>query len=85
MSAERLASIEEKNDLESNPSLMELREIATMLKTTVSEIVEPNLVLQIFQQLKHWTEGREAARTFISDADRRRIIRALLIRMADSL
>jgi transcriptional regulator with XRE-family HTH domain len=80
---DRLRVIEEKTDLESNPSLLELRELATILKTTVSEIVEPNLLQQVFIALKNWTEGREAARTFISAEDQRRIIKAMMHRMAD--
>jgi transcriptional regulator with XRE-family HTH domain len=81
----RLAGIEEQTDLESNPSLVELRVIATILKTTVSELVEPNLAQQVFVQLKAWTEGREAARTFISKDDQTRLVKAMLYRMADKL
>jgi transcriptional regulator with XRE-family HTH domain len=80
---DRLRMIEENTDLESNPSLLELRELATILKTTVSEIVEPNLLQQVFIALKNWTEGREAARTFISAEDQRKIVKAMMHRMAD--
>jgi transcriptional regulator with XRE-family HTH domain len=82
---DRLTAIEELSDLDSNPSLLELREIATILKTTVSEIVEPNLAQQLFAALKNWTEGREAARTFISADDQRRILKSMMYRMADWL
>lgn len=81
----RISEIESKGDLESNPSLVELREIATILKTTVSEIVEPNFTQQVYIQLKAWTEGREAARNTISEDDHKKLLRALLHRMADNL
>ncbi|ESY21401.1 hypothetical protein X750_15180 [Mesorhizobium sp. LNJC394B00] len=85
MTERRIAEIESKSDLESNPSLVELREIATILKTTVSEIVEPNFVQQVYIQLKAWTEGREAARTTVSEDDHKKLLRALLHRIADNI
>lgn len=81
----RISEIETKCDLESNPSLVELREIATILKTTVSEVVEPNFARQVLIELKAWTEGREAARDFISADDQKKMLKALLHRMADNL
>lgn len=43
LAPERLRHIEESIDRVSNPSLTELRVIATILKATVADLVEPNL------------------------------------------
>ena len=69
----------------SNPNLIELREVATILKTTVSELIEPNIWQQVFIELKNWQEGKAAARTFISPADQKKIIKGILYRMADQI
>ena len=85
LSAGELRDIEEKTDLESNPSLLQLRQIATVLKTSVAELVEPNLQQQILAMLNNWVADREFARTFISEADRKRILKTVLRRLADDL
>ena len=41
MTAERLRMIEDSNDKVSNPSLLELRSLSALLKTTVADLVEP--------------------------------------------
>jgi transcriptional regulator with XRE-family HTH domain len=81
----RLSEIESSHDLDSNPSLVELREIATILKTTVSELVEPNFAEQVFSQIKAWTEGRQAARGYVSESDQKKMLKALLHRLADNI
>lgn len=81
----RLSEIESSHDLEGNPSLVELREIASMLKTTVSELVEPNFAEQVFSQLKAWSEGRQAARNHVSEEDQKKMLKALLHRLADNI
>jgi transcriptional regulator with XRE-family HTH domain len=78
-------NIEEKTDRQSNPSLAVLREIATVLKTTVSELVEPDFNQRVLVMLNAWVADRAAARSSISKGDRNKAIRAVLRRLADSL
>ena len=78
-------NIEEKSDRQSNPSLAVLREIATMLKTTVAELVEPDFNQRVLVMLNTWVSDRAAARSSISKSDRNKAIRAVLRRLADSL
>ncbi len=43
LTIERLIQIEENTDRTSNPTLLELRTLSTILKTTVADLVEPDL------------------------------------------
>ena len=43
LTAERLRQIEESSDKVANPTLLELRRLAVVLKTTVADLVEPDL------------------------------------------
>jgi transcriptional regulator with XRE-family HTH domain len=80
-----LKNIEEKTDRDSNPSLIQLREIATVLKTTVSELVEPDFNQRVLVMLNTWVSDRAAARNTISRNDRNKAIKAVLRRLADSI
>jgi len=80
-----IRNIEEKTDRESNPSLIQLREIATVLKTTVSELVEPDFNQRVLVMLNSWVADRAAARNTISRNDRNKAVKAILRRLADSM
>jgi transcriptional regulator with XRE-family HTH domain len=80
-----LKNIEEKTDRDSNPSLIQLREIATVLKTTVSELVEPDFNQRVLVMLNTWVSDRAAARNTISRNDRNKAIKDVLRRLADSI
>ena len=58
LSPERLRHIEESIDHDSNPSLIELREIATILKTTVADLVEPDLNARLLNAFQDFMEHR---------------------------
>jgi len=85
LTEEIIKHIEEKTDRHSNPSLIQLREIATVLKTTVSELVEPDFNQRVLVMLNTWISDRAAARTSISRDDRNKAIKAILRRLADSM
>lgn len=83
---EGLINIEESSDLKSNPSLTQLRRIATVLRTTVAELVEPDLGGVLAAAMNEWLDDRQAARTSgVSPADRKKIIRRLMYRYLDHL
>lgn len=85
--AEALKQLEEACDKIANPSLIQLREIATILKTTVADLVEPNSESHVLAHIQEWISGETAARggSVFSNRDRNRIIRRLLLRILDSL
>jgi len=93
LTLEALREIEESVDRVSNPSLIQLRQIATVLKTTVANLVEPDLGEQLVTALTEWVSGersgerREAARflRIISNKDRNAIIRRILRRLIELL
>jgi len=87
LTVDTLRHIEESVDRISNPSLMQLRQIATVLKTTVADLVEPDLSERLLSALEEWVAGRPAAARFtgVSVKDRNRIIRRILLRVIDSL
>lgn len=81
-----LRQIEESPDHISNPTLLQLRQIAAVLKTTVADLVEPDLGERMITVLEEWITGRAAARfQGIDIKDRDRIIRRILLRVIDSL
>jgi transcriptional regulator with XRE-family HTH domain len=81
-----LTQIEEGSDQASNPSLMQLRQIAVILKTTVADLVEPDMGGRVVGFLNEWLDGRQAARySGISQKDSRKIMRRMLLRVIDSL
>ena len=88
LTVESLRQIEDSVDSESNPSLIQLREIATVLKTTVADLVEPDLSGLVVSTLEDWiTKSGRAAARFESPSikDRNRLIRRVLYRVMDSL
>ncbi|GEM_PF-2468064 len=85
LTAESLRHIEESTDRVSNPSLIRLRQIAAVLRTTVADLVEPDLGEHSVRLLEDWLEGRSAARHGMSPDDRNRVIRRILYRVMDSL
>lgn len=87
LTVEHLCCIEESVDRLSNPTLIQLREIATILKTTVADLVEPDLNERLLTQLSQWVSQDRTAARFrgITLRDRNKILRRLLLRLIDSL
>ncbi len=86
LTVEILRHIEESVNRVSNPSLIQFREIATILKTTVADLVEPDLNERLMAILQDWMTGRRAARfPGLSIKDRNKRLRRLLLRVIDSL
>ncbi len=57
-----------------------------LLKTTVADLVEPNMGGRVVAYLNDWLEGRQAARyPDITEKDSRKIMRRMLLRVIDSL
>ncbi len=84
---EALQQIEDSVDHISNPTLIQLRTIATILKTTVADLVEPNLHTRFLATLSEWMGEERASARFIglSTRDRNKLIRRMLLRIIDSL
>jgi transcriptional regulator with XRE-family HTH domain len=78
LTTDALRHIEESLDRVSNPSLVQLRQIATVLKTTAADLVEPDLGGRLVGYLEEWVTGKVAARSGISQKDRNRILRRVL-------
>ena len=85
ITVDRLRAIEDSNDKVSNPSLLELRSLSALLKTTVADLVEPDLSERIYVLLQEWLDGRVAARYGMSRNDRNKIISRILLRVIDDL
>jgi transcriptional regulator with XRE-family HTH domain len=89
LTPEGLAHIEENVDIISNPSLTMLRLIATALKTTVAELVNPDYheaMLASIQSLMSERTAAAAARyAGMSDKDKRALLRRFLARMSHEL
>lgn len=86
ISREMLTRLEESTDRTANPSLVVLRELATALKTSVADLVEPDLQEVILTTLTSWVADRQAARFGdMSVRDRNKILRRLLLRLIDNL
>ena len=82
---ERLGQIEENKDRLSNPSLLELRALAAILKTTVADFVEPDLNERVLVSIQEWLEGRSVARSPMTERDMKRLMRRFLYRWLDYL
>ncbi len=79
-----LAHLEESPDRVANWTLTKLRVIATVLRTTVSDLIEPDLGEQLAGAIDDWVHGREAARfPGMSPHDQRRLVWTLLGRVRD--
>ena len=85
LTIERLRVIEESTDRVANPSLVELRTLATILKTTVADLVEPDLQERVVVMLNEWLDGNSAARSPMTLNDRNRLLTRVLLRVIDSL
>lgn len=86
ISVEWLSRLEQSNDKEANPSLLHLRELATLLNTTVADLVEPDMSELIVGTLTSWVGERQAARFGqMSTRDRNKLLRRLLLRLVDNL
>ncbi|MFQ5788804.1 MAG: helix-turn-helix domain-containing protein [Thermodesulfobacteriota bacterium] len=86
MTEEVLKQLEENDDRTANPSLIQLRQLAVVLKTTVADLVEDNIEDRVVGTLNDWIEGKAAARfEGLSSKDSRKIIRRILLRLIDSL
>jgi transcriptional regulator with XRE-family HTH domain len=87
LTVEGLANIEENIDTVSNPSLTVLRLLATALKTTVTELVNPDYaetIISAIQSILNERGPAVAARfTGMSDRDRKALVRRYLIRVLD--
>lgn len=79
-----LQRLEESADRVANWSLTKLRVIATVLRTTVSDLAEPDLGEQIVTAIDDWMHGRQAARfPGMSAADQRRLVYTILGRVRE--
>ena len=76
---DRIQLIEDSNDRLSNPSLMELRYLATVLKTTVADLVEPDLHERMLALLQELMLGRVEARYGMSSGDQRKVLKRILL------
>lgn len=85
LTVERIRHIEGSPDNISNPSLIELRTLAAVLKTTVADLVEPDLDERMIALLKEWMLKGVAARFSMSDRDQRAILRRILHRVIISI
>ena len=85
LSAQRLVQIEENLDSVSNLTLMELRCLAAILKTTVAELVEPDLGEHIVKIVKDLMMGNVAARYGMSSKDQRAMVSSMLHRLLVAL
>ena len=83
LTAERIREIEGNSDKLSNPTLAELRTLATVLKTTVADLVEPDLGERMIALLQEWMLDGVESRYGISDNDQRIVLRRLLYRVLD--
>lgn len=91
LTADHLRHIEESSDRESNVTLIQLRAIAAVLRTTVADLVEPDLESRLMSLLEDWMMGERAApvaarfKSLMTPADRKRLMRRILLRLIDSL
>jgi transcriptional regulator with XRE-family HTH domain len=86
ISLEAITRLEESTDRDANPSLLLLREIATILRTTVADLIEPDFDQIILATLSTWVSDHQAARfSDISTRDRNKLLRRILLRLIDSL
>jgi transcriptional regulator with XRE-family HTH domain len=89
LTPEGLANIEDNIDTVANPSLTTLRLVATALKTTVAELVNPDYnesILASLQSILNEKASSVAARfRGLSDKDRRALMRRFLVRLLHDL
>lgn len=86
LTPESLAHIEDNVDTVSNPSLTQLRAIATGLKTTLPELVVADMNRYVMSAIQSILYDQKAARfPDMSLKDRNKLLRRLLYRVLDSL
>ncbi len=83
LTVERIHQIEGNGDRVSDPSLSELRILATLLKTTVADLVEPDLDERMIALLQEWMLSGVEARSSMSQRDQRVVLRRILYRVLD--
>ena len=84
LTVERIRHLEGSPDKVANPSLMELRTLATVLKTTVADLVEPDLDERMIALLREWMLKGVAARFTMSERDQRTVLRRILYKVLES-
>ena len=86
LTGDQLNQIEENKDKISNPNLLQLRQLATVLKTTVADLVEPNLESFVLSSLHDLMVPQESkAARYGTSRDKNKILRRVLLRVIDSL
>lgn len=87
LTVESVRHLEENVDSVSNPSLTHLRAFATALKTTVAELIVPDLNEYILSQIQSSLYQRVPARFYdlMTPRDRKTLMRRYLYRVLDSL
>lgn len=86
LTVEMLRRLEESTDRISDPSLSHLRLIAAILKTTVADLVEPDIGHRVVASLHEWIQTHKAARfSGMSERDSNRVLRRLLLRVIEAL
>lgn len=86
LTVEMLKRLEESTDRISDPSLSHLRLIAAILKTTVADLVEPDIGHRVVASLHEWMQTHKAARfPGMSERDSNRVLRRLLLRVIEAL
>jgi transcriptional regulator with XRE-family HTH domain len=86
LTTEMLKRFEESTDRISDPSLSQLRLIAAILKTTVADLVEPDIGLRVVANLHEWMHTHKAARfPGMSERDSNRVLRRMLLRVIEAL
>ncbi len=85
LTVEKIRQLEGNIDRVSNPTLLELRTLATVLKTTVADLVEPDLSERMLALLQELMLGRVAARYGMSSSDQKKILRRMLLRVIYNL
>ena len=83
LTPERLRRIEESSDKIANPSLLELRSLAVVLKTTVADLAEPDLDERMMAWLRELMLSRVEARYAMTSSDQRKVFRRMLYRVLD--
>ena len=83
LTVDRIREIEGSRDSISNPSLLELRTLAAVLKTTIADLVEPDLDERMVALLREWMLKGVAARSMMSEKDQRVVLRRILYRVLD--
>ncbi|HXB72063.1 MAG TPA: helix-turn-helix domain-containing protein [Candidatus Acidoferrales bacterium] len=87
LTVESIKHLEENVDATSNPPLTHLRALAAALKTTVAELIVPDLNEYILSQIQSTLYQRVPARFYdrMTQRDRNTLMRRYLYRVLDSL